>query len=247
MDRYALAVGHEQWARIAHSERSRAVLTRLAMAEPSIDDLHISDLGAIVDRAGRDEVAATCTGQEHVQPSVHPILSAAVRHFDLDPLVGLMLVRVMEAGLLGIGRRMRWGAGGAWTGRGEFEADLVSATWRFLHSHAGETLEYPCRTILDQVARSLRTDRDRHKREMSRCGPLLENTGAPSTRGGDDLTALASALALVSGSLIDRRDAALIFRNRVLGYRLSEISAHSGESIAQLSYRRRRAEAAFDR
>jgi hypothetical protein len=170
-----------------------------------------------------------------------------VKQFELDDLVGTTIIRILRPGLLGIGRRMHWGSEGPWRDRAEFTSDLLGAAWRHVHAHAGESLVWPCRVIVEKIRRSLRTDSERHRRYVARNRPLTPATPEPIARGTDELTELARGLALLAGGVIDRRDAALLMANRVLGYRLSELAAESSESIAQLRYRRRRAEEAVCR
>ncbi|MCU1494005.1 MAG: hypothetical protein JWO62_1769 [Acidimicrobiaceae bacterium] len=240
MQRHALATFRTQWEMVAHTDGSRRVLVRLAAAEPSVRELSVTDLAELVDTiSGRLGPVA--------ESVVHPVVGALLRQFDDDPLIGMTLVRVLLPGLAGIARLMRWGAGGPWVDRNEFAADLVATAWRSLRAHAGQSLERPCRTVVGQVRRSMRTDRERHRRTTSRSRPMTLVTHEPTTYGSDELTELARGLTMLSGTLIERRDAALILANRVYGYRLSELSAETGESIAQLSYRRRRAEEAVCR
>lgn len=240
MQRHALAMFRTEWEMLAGTSRSRQVLAQLAELEPSVQGLGVDDLAALVE---------TTSGRRGPvpEPVVHEVVGALVRQFACDELVGMTVLRVLLPGLAGVGRKMQWGSGGPWLDSEEFSVDLVGTAWRHLRSHAGESLERPARTIVGQVRRSLRTEQERHRRDTSRNRPLQPGAGELPTDGVDELTALARGLALLSGTVIERRDAALLIANRVLGYRLSELAAESGESIAQLSYRRRRAEEAICR
>jgi len=235
----ALESIRSEWELVRATPRSRLAASRLCALEPAVERLQVADLGAIV---------ATTSGELGAVPLpvVHEVIGALVRQFACDELLGIALVRVLVPGLVAVARSMRWGAGGPWNDRGEFETDLVAAAWRSAHAHAGRSLERPCRTMLEQARRSLRTDVERHRRETARRRPAdaLDELAASET---DHLTELAKGLAQLAGSVIPERDAALLLANRVHGYRLSELAELSGESVAQLSYRRRRAESAVYR
>ncbi len=228
-----------EWELVAASDRARQVLDDLARLEPAIGRLGVTDLAGVV---------ATTSGRLGPVPAsvVREVVAGLVRQFGADELVGVTLVRLLLPGLASVARGLRWGVGGPWAGRDEFETDLVAAAWHSLYLHAGASLGHPCKVILEQARRSLRTDLERHRRHLARnrSGEDLDDLVAP---GLDHLSELARALSLVSGSLITKRDAALLLANRVYGYRLSELAELTGESVAQLSYRRRLAERAVCR
>lgn len=240
MEGYALKAIYGEWEIVARTKTSRRVVEQLASIEPSIRALAVRDLADLVETTSGSRGSID-------EETVHETLGALVRQFDHDPLVGMTLVRAMLPGLSGVAVRMRWGAGGPWHDRAEFEADLVSSAWSHLRVQAGETLERPCRTIVEKVRRSLRTERERHQRHASLTRPISAIKREPVMVGPDHLTELGRALVALADSAIARSDAALLFTNRVLGYPLSAIAAESGVSIASLSYRRRCAEAAVSR
>lgn len=240
METSPLAAFCAEWGTLASSPRSRLVHSRLVELEPGVRALATTDLGELVTTARRGGAALEWT-------VANDIVRVLIRRFDLDELVGMGALRILVPGLTAIGRTMRWGAGGPWNDPEEFGSDLLATAWRHLHAHCGESLERPCRTIVGQVKRTFRTERERHWRQASRSVPIRLGTDEPEDAGVDELTALARGITLLPISVVARRDAALIVANRVLGFRLSEIAATSGESVAHLSYRRRRAEEAICR
>jgi hypothetical protein len=238
MEPFALHVIRTRWENVARTARARRLLDDLASVEPVVSELHVADLADLV---------GTTSGQiGSLDPAeVHAVLAALVRQFHLDELVGITIVRAILPGLAGVARRMRWGAGGPWSDHDEFAADLVVSAWTRVHEHAGETLARPAQTILDRVHRSLRTQRERHRRDASRARPWDERDCEPTAAASDALSELAFGLDLVRGTLVTAEDANLILANRVHGYRLAELSIATGRSVAQLSYQRRRAESAL--
>lgn len=240
MEPWAIAALRAEWAVHAPSPRSRRLLHELAEAEAGIFRIGATDLGELIE---------TTSGRRHpIEPAqVHEVARALLRQLARDDLVGLALVRMILPGLLNVGRRMRWGSGGPWQDGDEFAVDLVATAWSTLAQHSAEPPERPCRVVVERVRRSLRTERDRHRRRMSRQASLTDACFEPVSTGPDKLTELAGALALISGFVIGRQDAALLVANRVLGYRLSELAAATGQSVNSLSYRRRLAEAAICR
>lgn len=238
MEPLALHLVRTRWATVARTGRARRLLAELASVEPIVSELHVADLEDLVDtmsgRIGSLEAA-----------DVHAVLAALVRRFDLDELIGVTVVRAILPGLVGVGRRMRWGAGGPWNDREEFAADLVVSAWTHVREHAGETLVRPAQTVVDQVRRSLRTQHERHRRDVLRARPWDEQRCEVPGPGMDALTELALGLSLVRGTLVTVEDAQLILANRVLGYRLAELAAATGRTVTQLSYQRRRAEGAL--
>ncbi len=240
MEPMAIAALRAEWVARAGSPRSRRLLDELAAAEADIRQVGAVDLGELIE--------ATSGRRGPMEPDqVHRVARALLRQLGHDELVGLAFVRMVLPGLLGVARRMRWGSGGPWKDGDEFAVDLVATAWTALPEQCGEPPERPCRAVVERVRRSLRTERDRHRRRMARQAPLPEGCSELASPGSDGLSQLARALALVSGVGIGRQDAALLVANRVLGYRLSELAAATGESVSSLSYRRRLAEAAICR
>ena len=240
MEPRAIAAIRMEWDLVAHTSRSRRLLAEIAAVEPDIARLGVTDLAVLLEvTSGRRGTVPEST--------VHGALAALVRQFDRGQLVGITLVRALLPGLARVAMRMRWGAAGPWNDREEFAADLVGSAWRHLREHAGETLSRPCQTIVDQVRRSLRTDQERHWRTSARCLPWDPARPEPADRGVDALTELAFGLELVAGTVLAPSDASLLLANRVLGYGLAELADVSGQSVAQLSYRRRCAERALAR
>lgn len=238
MEPLALDAIRTQWEILARTARARRLIDALASVEPAIALLEVADLADLLE----------ATSDRHGSldgPEVHQVLAALVRQFHRDELVGITVVRALLPGLAGVATRMRWGTGGPWRDRGEFAADLVASAWTHVREHAGETLARPAQTIVDQVRRSLRTQYERHRRDGLRSLPWDESNREPADHGIDALSELALGLGLVTGTLLTPGDANLILANRVLGYRLAELSASTGRSVAQLSYQRRRAERAL--
>lgn len=235
----ALDAVRMEWERAASAPHARVVLRHLASVEPDLRRLGASDL---------HEVVEATSGRAGPIPAdrVQAAIAGLVRQFACDELVGLTILRLLIPGLAAVGRSLRWGAGGPWAHREEFESDLVAAAWSSVRASAGCTLERPCQVILGRARRSLRTELERHRRDLARLGPRSVLDDAPAA-GPDDLSELARGLSLLAGSLIPACDAALLIANRVHGYRLSELAALSGESAAHLAYRRRVAERAVCR
>ncbi|MDA8290636.1 MAG: hypothetical protein M0Z33_03000 [Actinomycetota bacterium] len=235
----ALDTVRRRWELVAASPRARAVVDRLAALEPDVARLDARDLS---------ELVAVTSGRARAVPPdlVNAAIAALVRQFECDELVGVTVVRLLIPGLTRVARSLHWGEGGPWSDRDEFESDLVAAAWRSARLHAGLTLERPCRVILERARRSLRTDLERHRRDLARRRSPDDLDDLPSP-GVDLLSELAHALALLSGSLVAPRDVALLVATRVHGYRLAELAEMTGESASHLAYRRRLAEQAVVR
>lgn len=190
------------------------------------------------------------------------LTSALIRQFHTSELVGLGLLNALLPGLVHVAHTLSWGRDGPWQDPEAFAADLLTTAWTVLETMGGSSVAYPERRVLDRVRRQLGHQREAAHRHAQRAWPISSQPSVRLARPGlarypirdqvldceevhpiSVLESLAIALERVGGVEIPREDAKLLFAHRVLGYSLAELAAQSGEKIAALKYRRRRAEA----
>lgn len=231
-----------EWAWVGRSPEARAATEALARAEPLVRASGARDLVALVgglrgarDAAGRDRAA-------HV---VQAMLRSAGTH----PLVPRAILQALVPGLVGVARRLSWGAGGEWADGGAFFADAVTTAWEVVTEWSGQDRPYAVLDLLSAVRCRLRRQVARHRALVEQVTPGLgdDETAAPPTAAGTDLEVLARTLEDLTGRGLDPVDAAVVYGRRVLGLTLAELAELSGRSPRQLRQRHRHAAQAICR
>lgn len=223
----------------AHCRSAAAVcaLRRLEEAEPALADAGWHDLGDLVRwlRSARsaDERAAAAA-----------VVRAMLRSAQVHPLVSRALLQAVLPGLVSVARRLSWGAGGDWEGPGSFFADLVGTAWEVIVAWSGEDRPYPVLDVLSAVRCRLRRQVVRQRRTRQQVVLGLDTAPlqpVPWRRGQSDLDELATSIDELDEGGGDRRDAAVFYAHRVLGYSISELSRLTGRSRRLLGQCRDRA------
>lgn len=212
-------------------------LRRLAAAEPVIAELQVADLGEVVGRLrqareGGDPVRAAA------------VVRAMLRSAAVDPLVPRAILQALVPGLVGVARRLGWGAGGDWEGPSAFFVDLLATAWELVVDWAGDDRPYAVLDLLSAARCRMRRELVRQRRAAGRVvvGLDLSALRPEPWRGGlSDLDELARALDDVVDDEGDRSAAAVLYAHRVLGYSMTELARQTGRSRRYLGQQRDRA------
>lgn len=210
-----------QWEPLAHSPQSRDALAALFEQEPTLDVLGVEDLGELVDalRGPRRRLDAITADR---------ILGLLVAHQDVDPLVAVAVVVALVPGLMGVARRLSWGATGPWGGPECFAGELLTTTWEVVTDWAGRRREYMAPALLSAVRKRLERRAACWRREM---GERAEMTNVEGLEGPSLSAAEHLARALEDATeIIGRRNTAVVYARRVLGMTATDLAALTGES-----------------
>jgi hypothetical protein len=235
------------WEACSHGAASRHALHKLAAAEPLVattaDRAGALDLGDLVGALRRNahRGRATSDGSGADQPSA--VLQAMLRSQHVDPLVPRAILQALVPGLVGVARRLSWGAGGEWQDGAAFFGDLVTTAWEVITEWSGEDRDYAVLDVLSAVRCRLRRQLLRHRSRLDRMGAGTEHRVATACdwQGGTGLDDLARALDDVTGRGLEVSDASVLYAHRVLGYTMTELSKLTGRSRRYLGDRRDRA------
>lgn len=231
------------WAACSRSSASRQALLGLAAAEPVIAALGTHDLGELV-----TVVAGSGPGRAGAQlkpEEAGAVVSAMLRSQRVHPLVTRAIVQTIIPGLVGVARRLSWGAGGEWRDGGAFFSDLVTTAWEVVIEWSGQSRPYAAPDLLSAVRCRLRRQLLRYRGRADRPGSdpgrddARDRAGVHSERS--DLEELARAIDAHWGRDVDGEDAAVLYAHRVLGYSLAELARLTGHSRRNLGERRDRA------
>ena len=224
-----------QWDAVAHTGASREALHALSATEGCVAELGVADLGQLVDalRGSRRSLSPTDADR---------VVAAMVAHQDLDPLIGLSVVVTLLPGLVMVGRRLEWGAGGPWGHPEAFSGEMVSVAWEVVADWTGRRREFMVPALLGAVRKRLVRQGEAWRREVAGRGDAdeLEQLAGPSLSAAEEL---ARALDTATGGVLSRQEAAIVYGHRVLGLAMTELSAMTGESRQSLDRRQRAAEA----
>lgn len=225
-----------EWTVTGRTEEAREALRRLSAAEPDVAETGAQDLGGLV---------ASLHGARgaHQRERSARVLAAMLRSQDVHPLVPRAILQAIVPGLVSVGRRLQWGTGGEWRDGGAFFADLVSTAWEVIRAWAGQDRGYAVLDLLSAIRCRARRQLLAHRTEHGRTHVGLEpaSEGGTPSSGTTALDELAHLLDAMAGQGIARRDAAVLYGNRVLGLTLSELSEVTGLSRHRLDGSRRRA------
>ncbi len=230
------------WAADCRSAASADALERLAGIEPDVAALGAHDLGDVVAFL-RDPPAGPAPRSAIPMPAASAVIRAMLRSQGVHPLVPRAILQAVLPGLVGVARRLGWGAGGEWTDGGAFFVDLLTTAWETIVEWSGDDRPYAVLDLLSAVRCRMRRQLLRHRAVVDHQAPVPDPGTAAGTcgAGSSDLDELARAIdAAVDGGL-DTADASVLYAHRVLGYTLTELSALTGRSRRYLSERRDRA------
>lgn len=229
------------WAADGRSAASVAALDRLAAAEPSIAALGAHDLGDVVVYVGNRSDHPSSRGAS--MPAAAAVIQAMLRSQHVHPLIPRAILQAMLPGLVGVARRLAWGAGGEWPDGGAFFVDLLTTTWETIVEWSGDDRPYAVLDLLSAVRCRMRRQLMRHRAVVEHHTPAPDAGASTATcsPGSSDLDELARALDEAVAGGLDTTDASVLYAHRVLGYTLTELSALTGRSRRYLSERRDRA------
>lgn len=228
---------HADWSALCHSPAARRATTRLAAAEPTVAATGASDLGELVMWLETRQGAS-----QRVEAAA--VVRAMVRSQAVDPLLPRALLQAVLPGLVGVARRLSWGAGGEWHDGGAFFGDLVTTAWEVISDWSGEDRPYAVLDLLSAVRCRLRRQIERHRQSAARTTGTIEEDRAPAvglTAGLSDLDVLARSIDELEGAELDPLDGAILYAHRVLGLSIAEVSRRSGLSRFRVEHRRSRA------
>lgn len=159
-------------------------------------------------------------------------------------MVPRAILQAVLPGLVGVARRLAWGAGGEWEDGGSFLADAIDTAWEVIVEWAGDDRDYAVLDLLSAIRCRLRRRLAHHRALLQR--PAADSSSdddwtVPWRQGSTDLDELVRAIEDVTGNEIDEADAAVLYAHRVLGYTMTELAAMTGRTRRHLGVRRDRA------
>ena len=219
-----------EWAGISRTRASRTATALLATAHPSIMRLSPRDLGEVVTLL---EPGSRLSQVERAHLAACLLVSAPEH-----PLVARALLQTLLPGLVGVARRLRWGAG---TGDdpSTFLADLITVLYEVIVEWGGQDRPYAAPDLLNaarcRMRRRMEAIDDRTVVGLSRPdGSEIEPT--PSF-DGDPTEDLEAQIAILCEG--DPIAAAGLLGRAVLGFSYKEISEITGHSPRLLAERSR--------
>ena len=221
-----------EWAGISRSRDSRMAAALLAAAHPTIMELGPRDLAEVVVLL---EPSSRLNQVERAHLASRLLVSAPDH-----PLVARALLQTLLPGLVGVARRLRWGAG---TGDdpSTFLADLVTLLFELIVEWGGQDRPYAAPDLLNAVRCRMRRRMDalddRTTIGLDRAdGSMIEPAPTHDVDPSDELEAQIAVLC--EGDPIA---AAGLLGRAVLGLSYREISRMTGHSPRLLAERSRAA------
>lgn len=229
------------WAADSRSAASALALERLAGSEPAVAALGAHDLGDVVSFLG-DRSDRPAHGAGPALPSPAAVIQAMLRSQQVHPLVPRAILQAVLPGLVGVARRLGWGAGGEWPDGGAFFVDVLTTAWETIVEWSGQDRPYAVLDLLSAVRCRMRRQLLRHRSVIDHHVTLGPAAAARTCSGGSsDLDELARAIDEAVAEGLDAADASVLYAHRVLGYTLTELSELTGRSRRYLGERRDRA------
>ena len=229
------------WAADSRSAASVEALDRLSQAEPVIAALGARDLGDVV--AFLNDRAAPTAARGRPLPAPTRVIQAMLRSQCAHPLVARAILQAVLPGLVGVARRLSWGAGGEWSDGGAFFVDLLTTAWETIVEWSGDDRPYAGLDLLSAVRCRMRRQLLRSKTVAQHHAPSAEGSREAGVWGAgpSSLDDLARAIDEAVAEGMSGTDASVLYAHRVLGYSLTELAALTGRSRRSLSERRDRA------
>ena len=224
----------QDWAITGRSARARKALRRWSEAEPAL--------------AGFDspaDVVACC--QRRGDPSSANVLLGALLRLAGDELAARAVLQAVLPSLAARAWRRRWdtsaAAAGVWDDVAELDADMVAFALERIRELAGTSPAWPSQAIVEVSYARLRWAAQVARRRTLQTVPLepTHDVAAPDSGGGADDLGRVLVDAVACGAL-RRRDAALIYATRVLGFTPAELAERQGRDVRAVRYQRARAE-----
>jgi hypothetical protein len=233
-----LDLARSEWTAAVRSPHAHHVLASLCRLEPLLAEVGARDLAELVE-------ALRTRGGAEARALAAARFQALLRHANLDPLVGRVLLQALLPGLVSVGRRLSWGSGGDLADAGSFFAELLATTWEVIVEWAGQDRRYAALDILSAVRcrQRRRVVKERATREVSAAGiEPGDLAGIPAVAPGTTLEdELARAIDDLPGHGLDPEEANLLYGWRVLGIPAAELMQATGRSRSELDEIRRRA------
>jgi hypothetical protein len=219
-----------EWATLGHSAPARRALRRWREAEPVLAGF-----------ASPAEVVARCQ-QRGDSRAANALLGALLRLADEELAARTVLQAVLPSLAARAWRRRSDGAG-LWDDVGELDAEMVALALERIAELAGTSPEWPSQAIVEVAYARLRWAAQAARRRRLDTVPLeaFHDLAAAEPDGIDDDFAGVLLDAVASGGL-RRRDAALIYATRVLGFSPAELAAHQRRDVRAVRSQRARAE-----
>ena len=223
-----------EWATLGASAPARRELRRWCEVEPSL--------------AGFDspaEVVSRCEqrGDAH---SANALLGALLRLAG-EELAARAVLQAVLPSLAARAWRRRWdgaaNGAGVWDDVEELDVEMVTLTIERIRELAGTSPEWPSQAIVEVAYARLRWAAQVARRRRLDTVPLdsFHDVAVAETDGTDDDFGGMLLDAVASGGL-RRRDAALIYATRVLGFSPAELADHERRDVRAVRSQRARAE-----
>lgn len=225
----------EDWAAVGPSSAARAALRRWQRAEPIL--------------AGFDspaDVVAAC--QRRGDPrAANALVGALLRLADDELAARAVLQAVLPSLAARAWRRRPDGGGGVgiWDSVEELDAELVTLALERIRELAGTSPEWPAQAVVEVSSARLRWAAQVSRRRRIETVPLdgTHDAVAPDDRADERVGAV--LLDAVRSGGLRRRDAALVYATRVLGFTPAEVAEQQRRDVRAVRCQRARAERAL--
>lgn len=222
-----------EWITLGRSAPGRDALRRWQDVEPEL--------------AGFDspaEVVARCQ-QRGDSTAANAVLGALLRLAG-EELAARAVLQAVLPSLAARAWRRRWdGAAraGLWEDVEELDIEMVTVALERIRELAGTSPEWPSQAIVEVAYARLRWRAQAARRRRLDTVALehVHDIAGPEAESADDEFAAVLLEAVASGGL-RRRDAALIYATRVLGFSPAELAARQRRDVRAVRYQRARAE-----
>ncbi len=220
-----------EWATLGESAPARTALRRWRDVEPAL--------------AGFDspaEVVAACQQRGDARRA-NAILGALLRLAEAEELAARTVLQAVLPSLAARSWRRRWDRGtGLWDDVEELDAEMVTVTIERIAELAGTSPEWPSQAIVEVAYARLRWAAQVARRRLDTVAlESFHDVAAAEPEAPDDEFAAVLLDAVASGGL-RRRDAALIYATRVLGFSPAELAERERRDVRAVRYQRARAE-----
>lgn len=219
-----------EWATLGQSSGARRALRRWAEAEP-----------ALAGFASPAEVVARCQ-QRGDSRAANALLGALLRLAG-EELAARTVLQAVLPSLAARAWRRRWDGAGVWDDVGELDAEMVTLAVERVAELAGTSPEWPSQAIVEVADARLRWAAQTARRRRLHTVPLdsFHDMAIAESDSTEDEFASVLLDAVAAGGL-RRRDAALIYATRVLGFSPAELAEHQRRDVRAERSQRARAE-----
>jgi hypothetical protein len=221
-----------EWTALGESAPARVALRRWRDVESTL--------------AGFDtpaEVVAACQQRGDARRA-NALLGALLRLAEADELAARTVLQAVLPSLAARSWRRRWDRStGLWDDVEELDVEMVTVTMERIAELAGTSPEWPSQAIVDVAYARLRWAAQvaRRRRLDTVALDSFHDAAVAEADAPDDEFAAVLLDAVASGGL-RRRDAALIYATRVLGFSPAELAERERRDVRAVRYQRARAE-----